>query len=90
MPSFEKTFGILTPAIRGFIVSLIMLMGAVPSLFTGQLADRFGHLRVVMVGALVFAIGAILEGAAPQLSMFLVGRGLCGVGEGLWLTNVSV
>ncbi|MCJ1418776.1 hypothetical protein MMC32_005127 [Xylographa parallela] len=90
MPYFEMTFGVLSPTIRGFTVSLIMLMGAVPSFFSGQLADRFGHLRIVMVGALVFALGVILEGSASQLSMFLVGRALAGIGEGLWLTNVSV
>ena len=90
MPDFEMTFGILTPALRGFTVSFLMLMGAVPSFFSGQLADRFGHLHVVMAGASVFSIGAILESASPKLSMFLVGRALCGIGEGLWLTNVSV
>ena len=90
MPYFETTFGVLSPTIRGFTVSLIMLMGAVPSFFSGQLADRFGHLRIVMAGALVFALGAILQASASQLSMFLVGRALAGIGEGLWLTNVSV
>ena len=90
MPYFETTFGVLSPTIRGFTVSLIMLMGAVPSFFSGQLADRFGHLRIVMAGALVFTLGVILEGSASQLSMFLVGRAFAGVGEGLWLTNVSV
>ena len=90
MPDFERTFGVLSPSLRGFTVSLIMLMGGVPAFFTGQLADRFGHLRVIMVGALIFAIGAILEGSASRLPMFLVGRALTGIGEGLWLTNISV
>ncbi|MCJ1284887.1 hypothetical protein MMC26_004224 [Xylographa opegraphella] len=90
MPYFETTFGVLSPTIRGFTVSLIMLMGAVPSFFSGQLADRFGHLHIVMAGALVFTLGAILQASASQLSMFLVGRALAGIGEGLWLTNVSV
>jgi predicted MFS family arabinose efflux permease len=42
------------------------------------------------VRALVFAIGAVLEGVANTLVTFLVGRALCGIGEGLWLSNVSV
>ena len=90
MPYFESTFGVLSPTMRGFTVSSIMLMAALPSVFTGQLADHYGHLRVVMVGSLVFAVGAILEAASSELSMFLVGRALCGTGEGLWLANVSV
>lgn len=90
MPYFERTFGVLSPALRGFTVSLLMLMGALPGFFSGQLADRFGHLRVVMAGALVFMLGAILQGVSSQLPTFLVGRALCGIGEGLWIANISV
>jgi hypothetical protein len=35
-------------------------------------------------------VGAVLEGAAGSLGVFLAGRALCGIGEGLWLSNVSV
>ncbi|OCL03874.1 general substrate transporter [Glonium stellatum] len=90
MKYFLHTFGGLTPTMRGFIVSLIMLTGAVPSFFAGQLADRFGRLEIVMAGALVFTLGAALQGGAYHLPMFLVGRALCGLGQGLWLSNVSV
>ncbi|KAI4719317.1 general substrate transporter [Aureobasidium sp. EXF-10727] len=90
MPYFATSIGELTPFLRGFTVSLIMLTGAFPSFFAGQLADRFGRLAIVAVGALVFAIGAALEGGANKLGMFLAGRALCGIGEGLWLSNVTV
>ncbi|KAI5241010.1 general substrate transporter [Aureobasidium subglaciale] len=90
MPYFASSIGELSPFLRGFTVSLIMLTGAFPSFFAGQLADRFGGLAVVAAGALVFTIGAALEGSANKLAMFLVGRALCGIGEGLWLSNVSV
>lgn len=90
MPFFTTSIGELSPFLRGFTVSLIMLTGAFPSFFAGQLADRFGGLVIVAVGALVFAIGAVLEGVANTLVTFLVGRALCGIGEGLWLSNVSV
>lgn len=90
MPHFQLTIGTPTPAMRGFIVSFLMLMGAVPAFFAGQLADRYGHLAVVMVGSTIFALGAILQGAASALPMLLVGRALAGLGEGLWLSNVSV
>ncbi|KAI5195959.1 general substrate transporter [Aureobasidium subglaciale] len=90
MPYFASSIGELSPFLRGFTVSLIMLAGAFPSFFAGQLADRFGGLAVVAAGALVFTVGAALEGSANKLAMFLVGRALCGIGEGLWLSNVSV
>ena len=90
MPAFEKTFGDLSPAMQGFTVSFVMLMGAVPAFFAGRLADRYGHVRVVMTGALVFTLGAVLQAAASWLPMLLIGRAFAGWGQGLWLTNVSV
>ena len=90
MPYYERTIGTPTPAMRGFIVSFLLLMGAVPAFFAGQLADRYGQLSVVMVGSIIFTLGAILQGAAPVLPVLLVGRALAGLGEGLWLSNVSV
>jgi len=90
MKFFLDTFGELTPIMRGFTVSLIMLTGAFPSFFAGQLADRYGHLAIVMAGALVFTLGAVFQGGAFHMPMFLVGRALCGIGEGLWLSNCYV
>ncbi|KAF2843780.1 general substrate transporter [Patellaria atrata CBS 101060] len=90
MPHYLSLFGPLTPQMRGFTVSLIMLAGALPSVFAGQLADRFGRLHVVLMGALVFTLGTVLEASSYGLPMFLVGRGLSGLGQGLWLGTVSV
>lgn len=90
MPYFENIIGSLSPVMRGFTVAFIMMTAAIPCIFSGQLADRFGQLSVVMAGALTFTIGVALEGASSKLAMFLVGRALAGIGEGLWLSNVSV
>jgi MFS family permease len=90
MPTFLYTFGHLSPTMRGFTVSTIMLAGALPSVFAGQLADRLGRLRVVIAGAIIFTIGAVFQAAAFHLSMFIIGRALCGIGEGLWISNASV
>ncbi|KAL2043082.1 hypothetical protein N7G274_004142 [Stereocaulon virgatum] len=90
MPQFTMVFGELSPILRGFIVSFLLLMCATPGFFAGQLADRFGHLRVVSVGALTFCVGSALEGGSINICMLLVGRALAGIGEGLWLTNVSI
>lgn len=90
MPTFLETFGHLSPSMRGFTVSLIMLTGSLPAVFAGQIADRLGRLRVIVAGALVFMFGAVLQAAASKLQMFLIGRALCGIGEGLWLSNVAV
>ncbi|RDW62103.1 hypothetical protein BP6252_11536 [Coleophoma cylindrospora] len=90
MPQFEKSINKLSPTLQGFTVALIMVTGAVPGIFAGQLANRYGQLLVVMAGALVFTLGTALEAGSSKLPMFLVGRALAGIGEGMWLTNISV
>ncbi|KAI4605130.1 hypothetical protein J4E80_010715 [Alternaria sp. BMP 0032] len=90
MPSFTQTFGRLTPTMRGFTVSLIMLCGAIPATVAGHLADRFGRLRIIIVGATLCTIGCVLECAASHLSLFLVGRAMMGIGQGFALTNIGV
>ncbi|KAL9099384.1 MAG: hypothetical protein Q9163_005113 [Psora crenata] len=67
-----------------------MLTAAVTSLLAGHLADHYGHLNIVMAGALVFATGTALEAGSSSLPMLLVGRALAGFGEGLYLGNLNV
>ncbi|PSN64961.1 general substrate transporter [Corynespora cassiicola Philippines] len=90
MPSYIETFGHLSSTMRGFTVSLIMLCGAIPALIAGHLADRFGRLRIMIVGAILCTIGCVLECAAFYLWLFLIGRALMGIGQGFALTNVGV
>jgi len=90
MAQFEKTVGHLSPTLLGFTVSLIMLTGGIPSVFAGHLAEKFGRLRVIMAGTIFFVVGAILQGSAPSLVPFLIGRAIGGFGEGVYLSNVSV
>ncbi|KAM0278047.1 hypothetical protein ACHAQH_005416 [Verticillium albo-atrum] len=90
MPSFENTFGHVSPTMHGVIVSSVLIPGALTALVAGVLADRFGHVRLFSLGALIYAVGAALECAAPVLGVFVFGRLIKGVGEGLFLSNVYV
>lgn len=90
MPNFQQLYGVLSPTLRGFTVSFIMLTAAVTCLLAGHLADHYGHLNIVMAGALVFATGTALEAGSSSLPMLLVGRALAGFGEGLYLGNLNV
>ena len=90
MKQFADSFGVLRPTMRGFTVSLIMLTGAAPSLFAGQMADKWGRLTVSCAGALAFLLGVLLQVATEQLKVFLVGRAIAGFGQGIWLGNLIV
>ncbi|KAK2615523.1 hypothetical protein N8I77_002270 [Diaporthe amygdali] len=90
MSQFEATIGHLSPTLVGFTVSLIMLAGAAPSVFAGWLADHHGRLKTILLGSVLFCAGALLQGTAYSLPQFLLGRTVAGLGEGVFLSNMSV
>ncbi|KAI0596829.1 general substrate transporter [Biscogniauxia sp. FL1348] len=90
MPQFAASIGPLSSTVLGITVSMIMLTGTFPAVFAGHLADRLGRLRVVAPGALLFGLGALLQGTARGLAQFLAGRAVAGFGQGVFLSNVSV
>ena len=90
MPGFADSFGTFSPTIHGLIVSSILLPAAFTSFFAGHLADQVGRLKAIMIGAAIFAVGAALEAGAVSLGMFIPGRALAGVGEGFFLSTVTV
>ncbi|KAJ3574935.1 hypothetical protein NPX13_g4207 [Xylaria arbuscula] len=90
MASFQDTFGELSPTLHGIVVSSVLLPGAVTALITGVIADRYGRTRIIAIGSFVYGVGATLETSSMWLAMFIVGRLLKGVGEGLFLSTVYV
>jgi MFS family permease len=90
MNQFSQVVGHLSPTLLGFTVALIMLTGTFPSILAGHFADKFGRLNVLMAGAIIFAVGTILEASAFTLGQFLTGRALAGLGEGVYISIMSV
>lgn len=90
MAQFTASIGPLSSTMVGFTVSLIMLTGAVPSVFAGWLADIYGRLRIIMLGTGLFLVGALLQGTAYGLPQFLLGRTIAGLGQGVYLSNMNV
>lgn len=90
MTQFTASLGPLSPTMVGVTVSLIMLAGTPPAVVAGWLADVHGRLRLITLGALLFAAGALLQATAGRLAPFLLGRTLAGLGEGVYLGTMSV
>lgn len=49
---------------------------------SGWLADRYGKRNVLAGTVLMYSIGSLVAGLAPSFTVFLVGRGLVGLGVG--------
>jgi len=90
MKSFSDSFGHLSASKHGSVVSSILLPAAFASLFAGNLADVYGRTRIIVIGAIIFGIGASLQATAFQLSQFILGRVIEGFGEGLFLATLTV
>lgn len=90
MDSYVSQFGSQSATVHGLIVSSILIPAAVSSFFAGFLADKLGRSKGISIGALIFALGAALEAAAVHIAMFIVGRCVEGIGEGLYLGTLVV
>ncbi|KAH6682722.1 putative transporter [Halenospora varia] len=90
MTSFTQAFGSSSPTIHGLIVSAILIPAAFSAFFAGRLADILGRPRAIALGAAIFGLGAALEASAVHIGMFVVGRCIEGIGEGLYLGTLVV
>lgn len=90
MPAFTSRFGNFSPTIHGLIVACHLLPGGIIAAFAGGLSDYFGRETLVAAGALVHAAGMLIWGFSVNLAMVVVARVICGMGLGLFMSNVSV
>jgi SP family sugar:H+ symporter-like MFS transporter len=86
----------LTAFVQGFVVAVALLGCAVGAYFAGRLADRFGRLKVMLAGAILFfasSIGAALAFAAWDLSIWRVlggfGIGIASVVAPAYIAEIS-
>ncbi|PIA49730.1 hypothetical protein AQUCO_01300467v1 [Aquilegia coerulea] len=68
--------------------SSLYLAALLSSLFASKFTKRYGRKRSMLIGGVIFLFGAILNGAAVNLAMLIVGRILLGLGIGF--SNQSV
>lgn len=90
MDEYTAVFGAFSAIIHGLIVSSILIPAAISSFLAGRLADAVGRTKGISLGGLIFGLGAALQAAAVHLAMFLVGRVIEGIGEGIFLGNLVV
>ncbi|KIM94794.1 hypothetical protein OIDMADRAFT_60564 [Oidiodendron maius Zn] len=90
-PNFLTYFNTTnTSAIIGAINSTFNGGAVFGALMGGFTMDRFGRKMTIQIGALICMVGAILQSAAVNLAMMLVGRILAGWAVGLLSMSVPV
>lgn len=77
LPEIARHFG---TANVGWVITIVTLMLAASTPLIGKLGDIYGKKKMMLVSAFVFGAGSLLAALAPTFILFLVGRGLQGVG----------
>lgn len=65
-----------------FAIAIQNLLWGIGQPFAGALADRFGTIRVIMLGALLYAVGLVVMAYGTSPSMLTLGAGMM-IGLGL-------
>ncbi|UQS83102.1 sugar porter family MFS transporter [Bombilactobacillus thymidiniphilus] len=74
LPFLEHDWQLHNAAVIGWITSAVMFGAIFGGALAGQLADRFGRRKLILVAAALFAVGAILSMLAPNHgSYYLIG-----------------
>ncbi|KAJ5176697.1 uncharacterized protein N7482_002574 [Penicillium canariense] len=106
LESFEKQFHEIditdasdrthASAIQGTVVAVYTVGGFIGTFVCIWLGDMLGRRRVIMAGAIVQVIGAILNASAYSLAQLIASRLVIGIGTGaflatipLWLSEIS-
>ncbi|MFC0315156.1 MFS transporter [Gordonia phosphorivorans] len=86
LPSLLKT----SPTNASWTLTITLLTGAVVTPISGRLGDMVGKRRVLVASMAAVAVGSAVCALAPGLLVFLVGRGLQGLGIGTIAVGISL
>lgn len=82
IPFFQKDFAIDDGMIE-FITSAGLVGAIVGALVSGKLTDRIGRRKIILISAVIFALGALWSGFAPNPGNLVAARLFLGVAIGI-------
>jgi len=82
MPSYVSYFN-LTTSTKALSTAISYVGGSAISLISGPWTDWRGRREAIFWASLITLVGGVMQGAAQNMAMFLVGRLIVGFGMGL-------
>ncbi|KAH8813832.1 general substrate transporter [Flagelloscypha sp. PMI_526] len=82
MPQFEALYSPISPTLQGLIVSSILITASISSFTGASLSDKISRTYTIS--------SCLLAASSKSLAQLFVGRGLAGLGEGLFMSTTTV
>ncbi len=82
LPTLAASFATSFDAVRWVVLAYLIAM-TVAMVFAGQLGDRFGRRRLLVVGLVVITAASVVGSAAPSLWLVVAARALQGIGAAI-------
>ena len=73
----------LSDSLQGIVVSSVLIGAVIGAATNGILADIFGRKKVIIATAIIFIIGSILCGFAPNVYVLIISRIFVGLAVGI-------
>jgi MFS family permease len=72
----------ISPAVEPWLLGVALSTSGIGGIAAGALADKFGKRAMLSLTILTYSIGSLVCGLAPSLVVFILGRGIVGLGVG--------
>lgn len=79
---FIKDDFVLSTFLQGVVVSSLLVGAATGALVGGNISDRFGRRRLLILAAIVFGLGAIGSALSPSAILLIIARFVLGLAVG--------
>jgi MFS family permease len=73
-----------------WMVTAYLLVASIATPIFGRLGDMFGKQRLLAISLALFAVGSVVAGVADSLALMIVGRGLQGLGGGVFPLSFGI
>ena len=79
-----------SPSGIAWMVTAYLLVASIATPIFGRLGDMFGKHRLLAISLALFAVGSVVAGMADSLPLMIVGRGLQGLGGGVFPLSFGI
>ena len=86
IPSLARHFDVEVSQAAWTVVFRLLMLGSTVFL-SARIGEKYGHVRVFFIGAVVLCVGSVFSAASLSLNQLIFWSGIAGVGGGLITAN---